>query len=200
MAPGARSKFGAPMFEPEVFRKQMYCTEVVTLLWLFGAPQSFSALIVIWRPDNCAPCPPLITARSDAPQQIMVHTSNQRHTGTMGFRRGKIFISPEFLRHFEEKRIGEFCRAMVQFQKFAQKYREVSPEFFWSCPNLPPLRTPIALTQKLWQNTSYLQLSGLNNWFYVVITIFALHLNMCSPKLVEWRRLSPQPGDASGNS
>jgi len=28
MAPGARSKFGAPMFQPEVFRKQMYCTEV----------------------------------------------------------------------------------------------------------------------------------------------------------------------------
>jgi len=28
MAPGARSKFGAPMFEPEVFRKQMCkCTE-----------------------------------------------------------------------------------------------------------------------------------------------------------------------------
>jgi len=27
MAPGARHKFGAPMFEPEVFRKQMYCIE-----------------------------------------------------------------------------------------------------------------------------------------------------------------------------
>jgi len=42
---------------------------------------------------------------------------------------------------------------------------------------------PIALTQKLWQNTSYLQLGGLINWFYVVITIFAQHLNICSPKL-----------------
>ena len=52
MAPGARSKFGAPMFEPEVFRKQMYCTEVlVTLLGLFGA------LIVIWRPGNCPLAP-----------------------------------------------------------------------------------------------------------------------------------------------
>jgi len=52
MAPGARSKFGAPVFEPEVFLKQMYCTEVlVTLLGLFGA------LIVIWRPGNRAPCP-----------------------------------------------------------------------------------------------------------------------------------------------
>jgi len=59
IAPGARSKFGAPIFEPEVFRKQMNCTEViVTLLGLFGAPQSFSALIVIRHPGNCAPFPP----------------------------------------------------------------------------------------------------------------------------------------------
>jgi len=38
MAPGARSKFGAPMFEPEVFRKQMYCIQesacdVVETFW-----------------------------------------------------------------------------------------------------------------------------------------------------------------------
>ena len=81
---------------------------------------------------------PLITARSDAPQQIMVHSSNQRHTGTLGFKPGKIFNLPEFLRHFEEKRIGESCRALVQFLILAQKYREVFPEFFQSCPNLPP--------------------------------------------------------------
>jgi len=105
--------------------------------------------------------------------------------GTLAFRRDKIFNSPEFLRHAEEKRIGEFCRAMVLFQKLAQKYREVLPEFFNLVRISPPLRTPIALTQKLWQNTRYLQLSGLNNWFYMVITIFAQHLNMCSPKLVE---------------
>jgi len=50
MAPGARSKFGAPVFEPEVFRNQMYCTEVlVTWLGLFGS------LIVNWRPGNRAP-------------------------------------------------------------------------------------------------------------------------------------------------
>ena len=81
---------------------------------------------------------PLITARSDAPQQIMVHSSKLRHTGTLGFRRGKIFNSPEFLCHFEVKRIGALCRAMVLFQKLAQKYREVFPEFFKSCPNLSP--------------------------------------------------------------
>jgi len=104
----------------------------------------------------------------------MVQSSNQRHTETLSFRRGKILNSPEFLRHFEEKRIGEFCRAMVLFQKnkLAQKYREVLPEFFNFVLISPLLRTPIDLTQKLWQNTSYLHLSGLNYWFYVVITIF----------------------------
>jgi len=30
MTPGARSKFGAPMFEPELFRKQIYCVEEST--------------------------------------------------------------------------------------------------------------------------------------------------------------------------
>jgi len=30
MAPRARSKFGAPMFEPEVSRKQTYCIEEST--------------------------------------------------------------------------------------------------------------------------------------------------------------------------
>ena len=60
----------------------------------------------------------------------MVHCSNQRHTGTLAFRQGKIFNTPEFLRHFEEKRMGAFCRAMVLFQKLAQKYREVFPELF----------------------------------------------------------------------
>jgi len=74
---------------------------------------------------------------------------------------------------------------MVLFKKLAKNIGK----FFLNFLNLvrisPPLRTPIALTQKLWQNTSPLQLSGLNNWFYVVITIFAQHFNVCSPKLVE---------------
>ena len=41
--PGERSEFVAPMFETEVFRKQMYCMEEivrVALLGLFGAPRS----------------------------------------------------------------------------------------------------------------------------------------------------------------
>jgi len=50
MAPGAKSKFGAPMIEPEVFQKQMYCTEkcICDFVGTFRRPtQSFSAPILI---------------------------------------------------------------------------------------------------------------------------------------------------------
>ena len=163
---------------------------LMTLLGLFGAPQSFGALIVVRRQGNCALCPPSL-------RPWFLHAATRLNKSwctalTGGIRepwalsRAKFSILPNFLRHFEEKWIGEFCcRVMVLFQKLAQKYWKVFPEFFKYFPNLPPFLTPIALTQKLWQNTSYLQLSGLNNWFYVVITIFAQHVNMCSPKLVE---------------
>jgi len=190
MAPGPRSKFGALVFEPEVFRKQMYFTEVlVTLLGLFGARGIVPLSPVVT---------PLVTARSDAPQQIMVRSSNQRHRGTLGFRRGKIFNSLEFLRHFEEK--GEIAGRWFCFRNLPK----IIGKFFLNVFNLVrtflSLLTPLALTQKLWQNTSYIQLSGLNNWIYVVITIFAQHLIICSPKLMEWRRLLPPPGYASANS
>jgi len=62
MAPGARSKFGALMFEFKVFRKQMYCIEVlVTMLGFFGAPAA------IRRLGNCAPLvmPLLISPKVD---------------------------------------------------------------------------------------------------------------------------------------
>jgi len=43
-----------PMFEPEVFRKQMYCIEESTCdnVGTFGTP------IVIWRPGHFAPLAP----------------------------------------------------------------------------------------------------------------------------------------------
>jgi len=46
MAPGARSKFGAPMFEPEVFRREMHCIEERTCdnVGTFRRPQSIGAL------------------------------------------------------------------------------------------------------------------------------------------------------------
>jgi len=65
MAPGARSKFGAPIFEPEVFRKQMYCIEectcdIIGIFWRprsHSPPRSIQRPRVIRRPGNCAPLP-----------------------------------------------------------------------------------------------------------------------------------------------
>ena len=54
MARGARNKFDAPVFEPEVFRKQMYCFEK-KCWWLVG---TFWPPAVIPRPGNCSPCTP----------------------------------------------------------------------------------------------------------------------------------------------
>jgi len=56
MAPGVRRDFGVPIFEPEVFRKQMSRIErvLVTLLELFGSPSSNSAL-----GELCPLSPPL---------------------------------------------------------------------------------------------------------------------------------------------
>jgi len=53
------------MFEPEVYRKQMYCIEKSTcdIAGTFRRPrQSFGAPIVTWRPGNYASLvPPLVT-------------------------------------------------------------------------------------------------------------------------------------------
>jgi len=72
MGPEARSRFGSPMFEPELFRKKIYCKEervLVTSLGLFGVPaviqhypQWFDAPIVAWSPGNCAPLPSFVTS------------------------------------------------------------------------------------------------------------------------------------------
>jgi len=57
MAPGARCKSGAPIFEPEVFRKQMYCIEESTcdIVGTFRGPHSDSA------PGELCPLVPLVT-------------------------------------------------------------------------------------------------------------------------------------------
>jgi len=49
-----------------------------------------------------------------------------------------------------------------------------------------------APTQKLRKNTSYLQLGGINNWLYTVMTIFAQRFNICSQKLGTDRAFRPQ--------
>ena len=70
MTPGSRNKFGAPMFEPKAFRKQMYCIEESACdSWDFSAlfmvirhpAQWLGAPIVIQRPGNCAHLAPLVT-------------------------------------------------------------------------------------------------------------------------------------------
>jgi len=64
MAPGARSKFGVPMFDPEVLRKQMHCIVESTcdIVWTFQRPsQSCGAPIMIRRPGNCSPLSPFLT-------------------------------------------------------------------------------------------------------------------------------------------
>ena len=83
MAPGARSKFGTPKFEPEVFRKQIYCIEESTcdifgMFWL--SRQWFGAPAVIRRPHNdsalgnCAPPGPARYAPGvDDAQSCCVH-------------------------------------------------------------------------------------------------------------------------------
>ena len=49
-----------------------------------------------------------------------------------------------------------------------------------------------ALTQKFRQNTNYLQIGGMNNWLYAVLTIFAQQSNFCSSKF-EWLQLYSSP-------
>jgi len=61
MGPRARGNFGTSMFEPEVFRKQMYSIEENTcdIVGTFLRPtQESGAPAVIWRPGNCAHLPP----------------------------------------------------------------------------------------------------------------------------------------------
>jgi len=73
MAPGARSKFGAPMFEPEDFRKQMYCIEESTcdIVCTFGGladirrPHSDSApVLVLVRCRVCKMGAPIFILRA----------------------------------------------------------------------------------------------------------------------------------------
>jgi len=56
MAPGARSKFGAPMFEAQLFRKQIYCIEESTcdIFGTFQRPSSDSAPGELF--PSCPPC------------------------------------------------------------------------------------------------------------------------------------------------
>jgi len=74
MAPMAKSKFGAPMFEPKVFRKLLYLKKVfTTLLRVFGALAVIRRPIVIWHPGNCAYLAPLVTPLIPTPFSFLAH-------------------------------------------------------------------------------------------------------------------------------
>jgi len=66
----------------------------------FRCPRSHSAPSYWFGARGIVPVLPcryaLITARSDAPQQTIVLSSNQRLTGTFGFRGAKFSIRPNF--------------------------------------------------------------------------------------------------------
>jgi len=57
MAPGSRSKFGAPMFEPELFRKKIQRIEVSTC----DIFRTFRRPILTQRPGNCTSFSPSVT-------------------------------------------------------------------------------------------------------------------------------------------
>jgi len=56
------------------------------------------------------------------------------------------------------------------------------------------------LTQKLRQNTNYLQLGGIINWLYAVTTIFAQRFNIYSSKFESTAPFDLPSGYAPGNS
>ena len=93
--------------------------------------QSFCALIVIRRPGIVPLLPPvdtpLITARSDAPQQTMVLSSHQRLMGTFDFRGDTFSLRPNFC-----------ATVRILLKQLAQTCQEVFPEFFRILPNFCP--------------------------------------------------------------
>jgi len=56
-----------------------------------------------------------------------------------------------------------------------------------------------ALAQKLWQNTSYLQRGGINNWLCAVMTFFLNGTRFAVQIFGGQRGLSCIPGYALGN-
>ena len=139
MTPEARSKFGSHMFEPEPLRKQMCCTEVlVTLLGLFGAPQSFGALIVIRRPGNCAPCPPWLhpwLLRVVTPLNKSWYTALARGIWEPWALGGaKFSIRPNFAPLLRKNEWENFARRWFCFKTLPKNYGKVFLNFL----NPPP--------------------------------------------------------------
>ena len=77
MAPGARWKFGAPMFEFDVFRKQMYCIEGSTcgIVGTFRRPNSDSAPweLCTLVPHRCAPASESLQKKRTKLYEVATH-------------------------------------------------------------------------------------------------------------------------------
>ena len=75
MAPGTIRELGGPMFELELFKKQMYCVEGSTC----GIVGIFCPLPVVIRRlhsdsvpgEFCPPCPPFVTPLDRTPMLIL---------------------------------------------------------------------------------------------------------------------------------
>ena len=111
----------------------------MTLLGLFGAPLSFSTLIVTLRPGNCAHAPRRYAR--DYCAQCCASTKLWYVALIKGLRepwtsRGENVQFAGIFASLRGKRMGKFCRAMVLLKQLAQAYRQVFPEFLKSCPNL----------------------------------------------------------------
>ena len=136
MAPVARSKFGAPMFEPQVFRKQMYCIEESTC----------DVVKTFRRPGNCAPCPPSLRRwllRAATRLNKSWYTALTRGIwepwalGEQNLQFARIFAP------LWGKRIGKFCGGMTT--PFTPTWLRVRKQslmavWFWSfCCNCKPV-------------------------------------------------------------
>jgi len=129
MAPGARSKFGAPMFEPEVFRKRMYCVEesicdIDGTLWRPPA--------VIRRPGNCAlslrPCnysPGILRSQGHFPPP----QPKALRTKDMTFNRRRANITGPAVR-------GQKCLPLKKWQNGCVWNQDESKLSFFSCRSI----------------------------------------------------------------
>jgi len=101
----------------------------------------------------------------------MVLGSKHRSMGPLALGCGQSFRFSLIFTPLQRKQIANLLR------KLPKNIGLFCLNFFKTCPNLPPNSV---LTQKLWQNSSYLQLGRMYNCFYAFTTIFAQQFNICS--------------------
>ena len=114
MAPGTRSEFDAAMFEPEVFRKQIFCIE-----------ESICDIIKLFRRPG--KCPPLAPPRS-APACVTKHKIDNKTRQKHQYNTIPIITSIFFPR--------EYTVAHLRFIKYienCQGHSKIAAIFFVPC-------------------------------------------------------------------